>query len=196
MVYVVAFGLLVAAAAWLVAVYNKLNFLREQVQVAWLQWSRATVQRNECLGHFAAAMAANMPGGSVLSVDLQRLADDSCLAIMARQSAPRPGGLRRLREMEVGVRRRVGDFMLMIERDKAMRTNADLQQGWRDVSAAFSQQEKIARLYDRSAGDYNNALVSQPARTVAHLFGFLPVAQMSHRSPWDEKKAAGDEPAA
>lgn len=180
MMYVVSFGLLVAVVAWLVAVYNKLNLLRAQVQDAWRQWSRVTAERNERLGHFAALMAGCLPRDAMLPRDLRRLAEDSRLALSARPCAPRPGGLKGVRETELGLRQRVGDSVCAIENDGAMRANADLLQGCREVTDALSLQEDIARAYDRFAGDYNHALSGPAAHVVAGVFGFVPVAQMYH----------------
>lgn len=178
MIYVVSLGLLVAVGAWLVSIYHKLNFLRGQVQDAWLQWSRVTAQRNERLGYFADAFSSCLPAGAMLPRDLRRLTEDSRLALSARPHAPLPGGLKGLRETELGLRQRMGDSVAVIENNLAMRSNADLVQVCRAVSASLSMQEKIAKSYDRSAGDYNNALVGPCARVVAGIFGFAPVAQM------------------
>lgn len=176
--YVVSMGLLVAVMAWLVSVYNKLNWMRTQVQEAWTQWSRVTMQRNERLGDLAAELSACLPQDAMLPRDLRRLIEDSRLALSSRPSAPRPGGLRGLRETEMGLRQRVGDSVMVIEQDSIMRTNADLVQMCRDVSASIERQEQIARSYNRSAGDYNNALIAPVSKLVANLFGFVPVAQM------------------
>ncbi len=181
MIYVVAFGLLVAVAAWLVAVYNKLNFLREQVQEAWLQWSRVTVQRNACLGDFANEFAACMPRFAAQAADLRRLAEDSRFAVLARPCAPRPGGLRGVREMEHGLRLRVKEAVHMVESATDACRSVDLSHRWQTVADVLMQQEKMARCYDRSAGDYNNALVGPVSGLVAGVFGFLPVAQMIHK---------------
>lgn len=178
MIYVVSLGLLVAVAAWLVSVYHRLNFLRGQVQDAWLQWSRVTMQRNERLGHFAASFASYLPVGDMLPRELRRMMEDSRLALSARPCAPRPGGLKALREAELGLRQRMGDSVQLIENSLVMRSNADLVQGCREVSDALAMQEQIAKAYDRSAGDYNSALLGPAARMVAGLFGFAPVAQM------------------
>ena len=180
MIYVVSFGLVVAVAAWLVAVYQKLNYLRGQVQDAWLQWSQVTAERNERLGHFAGLMAGCLPRDAMLPRDLRRLAEDSRLALSARPSAPRPGGLKGVQETELGLRQRVGDSVCVIENDGAMRANADLLQGCREVTDALSLQEQMARVYDRFAGDYNHALMGPAAHAVAGMFGFVPVAQMYH----------------
>lgn len=178
MIYVVAFSLLVAVVAWLVSFYHRLNFLRGQVQEAWLQWSRVTTQRNERMGSFADAFSAKLPADAMLPRDLRRLAEDSKLALSARPSAPRPGGFKGLRETELGLRQRMGDSMSVIENSQTLRDNVDLVQECRDVAASLALQEKIAKAYDRSAGDYNNALVGPCARVVAGIFGFMPVAQM------------------
>lgn len=178
MIYIVSLGMLVAVAAWLVSVYHKLNFLRGQVQDAWLQWSRVTMQRNERLKHFTASFATCLPVGDMLPRDLRRMMEDSRLALSARPCAPKPGGLKFLRETELGLRQRMGDSVLRIENSEAMRSNADLVQGCREVSDALAMQEQIAKAYDRSAGDYNSALLGASARMVSGVFGFAPVAQM------------------
>lgn len=182
MIYVVSMGLLVAVAAWLVAVYHKLNMLREHVQAAWVQWSRVTMQRNERLGNFTAMFAACLPVGAMLPRDLRRLAEDSRLALSSRPSAPHPGGLKGVRETELGVRQRVGDSVEVIENSQRMRSNVDLVQVCREVSDALQLQEQIARAYDRTAVDYNNALTGPAAKVVAGMFGFVPVAQMYSQS--------------
>lgn len=81
--------------------------------------------------------------------------------------------------------------MAVIEKSQALRGNVDLVQECRDVAASLALQEKIAKVYDRSAGDYNNALVGPCARVVAGIFGFMPVAQMHrytlHRNMGEER---------
>lgn len=176
--YLIPLALLVAVAAWLTAVFHRLNHLYGQVQSAWVQWSHATRQRNECLGDFAAVFSGYLPQGDMLPRDLRRLTEDSQRALTASPQAPVAGRMLSMGAAERALRRVVGDSVQTLENSDRMRGNQHLLQLCSQMSVTLFQQEQIARSYNRFAADYNQALSAPGGRLVGGLFGFVPVDSM------------------
>lgn len=195
MQYLVSAALLVAVAAWVVAVFNRLNHLRGEVCGAWQQWITATHRRNECLADFASVFALLMPQGDMLPRSLRRLAADSERSLGA---SPEPhwgaspgfvGGA------EAVLRRVVDDSMVAVENSPLLRAHERLQQLSSQVHLSCYQQEQYTRLFNHMAEAYNNALADPSGRLLAPLFGFAsagvlcPVKEM----PAPSEEGAGAE---
>lgn len=178
MEYIIPLALLVAVAAWLTAVFHRLNHLYGQVQSAWMQWSHATRQRNECLGDFTAVFSGYLPQGDMLPRDLRRLTEDSQRALSSSPQAPMAGAMGAVGEAERALRRVVGDSVQTLESSAPMRENQRLLQLCSQMSVTLFQQEQMARSYNRLAADYNQALSAPSGRLVGGIFGFLPVDSM------------------
>lgn len=178
MLYVVSLGMLVAVAAWVAAVYSRLNFLHGQVQDAWLQWVHATRRRNECLGDFTAAFAACLPQGSMLPRNLRRLTEDSRLALAAGAAPPRPLCMKAVHDVEEHLQSTMRDSVSVIENDRNLRENTVLVQLCNAISLSVWRQEQEERNYNRYAGDYNNAIDSPAVHWVAEAFGFEPASHL------------------
>lgn len=174
--YLIAFTLLVALGAWVVSSYLRLIHLYERVQGAWLQWTRATQQRNECLRQFVTEFRAGLPLEAELFSDMHRRELDSCRVLKAFPYAPREGDFGSIAEAERYLRRAVSYSVHTVETAGSLQHNQQLTSLCSAMSVSMYRQDEQMLLYKRFAVEYNTALYSPGARIVAGVFGFSPVA--------------------
>ncbi len=176
---VVSIGLLVAVLAWVFSVYQRLLHLRAEVRGAWQQWLTATHRRNECLADFAEHVSLLLPGPDAFPARLQRLTDDSELALEQLEE-PRWGDAAAdgLPGVEWRLLRAVHESVAAVEQKSPVPGDAQLHLLCGQMSAALQRQENRTRLFNRAAQEYNTALCSPGGRMLAPMFGFLPAESL------------------
>lgn len=183
MQYLISLALLVAVAAWLVGVYNNLEHLRGVVCNCWMQWSKMTHYRNECLRSFVPVLASFMPEESPLPRLLLALVADSEHSL-AESRELRWGPFQQFSgRTESRLRKAVAESVLLVEASPLMREHNELLSMCSNVSASLYQQEQIAALFNRAVREYNKALSSPSARFLGPVFGFVaafPLDAMQH----------------
>ena len=178
MEYIVALSLLVAVGACVVAAYARLHHLYIRVQSAWTRWNAATRRRNDCLGDFVAVFASYMPQNDMLARNMRRWAADSSRALAATPSAPPYGTGQLLGDAERHLQRMMTYSGRELEATPHLRESEQLLGLYQAMAVSHSQQEEVARFYNRSVHDYNTALDEPLTRFLAPVLGFAPVEEL------------------
>lgn len=171
MPYLIAIGLLIALAGWLLAIYQRLHDLHSQACHAWQQWIQITHLRNEQISSFASAFSGYLPQGARLPRDLRRLAEDSERHICHPLHHLPPGESSGFPSMEPTLRRMIDASLHTLENDERMRNSDQLVDLCGRLCLTLRDQENSASQYNSIATAYNDALQSSSARLVAPLFG-------------------------
>lgn len=178
MEYLVPLGILVAVAAWLIAAFTRLYHLHGIVEHAWMQWSKATQQRNECLLEFIILFSGHLPRGDLRPRNLRRLTDDSRRTLRDYPDIPPHEEMRHLSRAERSLRQVVVNAVQMMENSGPMRQDTELNELSNRVSLSLFEQDEITRFFNRCVGDFNTALSAPGSRLVAGLFGFVPIEEI------------------
>lgn len=171
MSYIIALGMLIGVAGWLISVYQHLHHLRTQACRAWLRWVCVTRRRNEQINSFVNVFSGFLPKSDQLPRDLLRLAEDSERHLNHLSHQRPPGINTSFPTVEPTLRRMIDASLRTLEQNERMRNNDQLIELCGQLCLTLRDQEQKAGTYNNSATSYNDALQEPSARFVAPIFG-------------------------
>lgn len=173
MPYIIALGLFIAVAGWLLTIYQRLYDLRSQACRDWIRWVHVTRRRNEQINSFASVFSGFLPQGDQLPRDLRRLAEDSERHLNHHSRCQPPGVGSTFPTVEPTLRRMIDASLRTLEQNEHMRNNDQLIELCGQLCLTLRDQERKAGSYNSSASSYNDALQGPSARFVAPIFGLV-----------------------
>ena len=181
--WLIALGLLVAVAAWVLSVYHRLHHLQLRAQEAWALWETATRHRNACVEALVPVLAASSPRVPTLPGALRRAAKDSDQGLDLAGSGidvlPDAHWLHPMGRQERSLRRLVADAFDAMDALPPSLADSELAQLGSALSISLFQQEQRTEQYNRAAESFNEALQTPSGRIVGSALRLSPAMQLA-----------------